>query len=427
MRLGENLQELRREKGISQEQLAEKLEVSRQAISKWESGISVPEIDKLITLSGIFGVSLNALLGVEGDGAAESKSEGAAASGMSDGQMEQLTAVMKEYIAELSRQTAKPPKAKRSRWAPALAGGLAAIITFSLTGWLSSLQDNMNMLRSQVGGLNSSISSVGSRMDGLTREMAGLLEEQGSLFADYGLDVTEADIGGNRLTLKLYATPKTYQPGDRLTFVLDFYEGDSVIVEGELTAALSFEGRTDIPLKDIKTITAKITQGGEVQTQQLHMPTSEVNFLEMYLPVVDARFSGTNAIKSHSQGKIELDGKIELQWFGKETVAQPVSGKAEIMLDGEAVKEIILEVPAIDFGDPEDAKAAFGGEATYYIYLASDIDYGDAREVIVVLTIVDEYGIVYKVPVIRWSINKNGVMEQDHLLWRKVTRTFPFE
>lgn len=62
MALSEKLYMLRKKSGLSQEQLAEQLSVSRQAISKWESGQSVPESDKLITISNYFKVSLDYLL-----------------------------------------------------------------------------------------------------------------------------------------------------------------------------------------------------------------------------------------------------------------------------------------------------------------------------------------------------------------------------
>ena len=62
MQFHEKLQQLRRECGFSQEDLAEKLSVSRQAISKWESGSAYPEIEKLIQLSEIFGVTLDSLM-----------------------------------------------------------------------------------------------------------------------------------------------------------------------------------------------------------------------------------------------------------------------------------------------------------------------------------------------------------------------------
>lgn len=62
MNFKENLKKLRKEKNISQEQLAEKLNISRQAISKWESGKAYPDIDNLILLRDIFNVSLDELM-----------------------------------------------------------------------------------------------------------------------------------------------------------------------------------------------------------------------------------------------------------------------------------------------------------------------------------------------------------------------------
>lgn len=62
MALSEKLYALRKRSGLSQEQLAEELNVSRQAISKWESGRAVPESDKLLALSRYFSVSLDELM-----------------------------------------------------------------------------------------------------------------------------------------------------------------------------------------------------------------------------------------------------------------------------------------------------------------------------------------------------------------------------
>ena len=62
MKFSEKLYVLRKKAGLSQEQLAENLNVSRQAISKWEGGIAFPEGEKLIAISEFFGVSLDDLL-----------------------------------------------------------------------------------------------------------------------------------------------------------------------------------------------------------------------------------------------------------------------------------------------------------------------------------------------------------------------------
>ena len=62
MKFGENLQKLRKEQGISQEQLAEKLGVTRQSVSKWESGASYPEMDKIVALCNMFHCDMDVLI-----------------------------------------------------------------------------------------------------------------------------------------------------------------------------------------------------------------------------------------------------------------------------------------------------------------------------------------------------------------------------
>ena len=59
----ENLKTLRKQKGFSQEELASRLHVVRQTISKWEKNLSVPDADTLIRLAEILGVSVSELLG----------------------------------------------------------------------------------------------------------------------------------------------------------------------------------------------------------------------------------------------------------------------------------------------------------------------------------------------------------------------------
>lgn len=68
MSLSEKIMQLRKSAGWSQEDLADRLDVSRQSVSKWESGTSLPELDKILAMSDIFGVSTDYLLkGEDGD------------------------------------------------------------------------------------------------------------------------------------------------------------------------------------------------------------------------------------------------------------------------------------------------------------------------------------------------------------------------
>lgn len=62
MSLGENIRRFRSQMGISQDALAEKLGVARQSISKWERDAATPELEKLMAMAELFGVTLDELV-----------------------------------------------------------------------------------------------------------------------------------------------------------------------------------------------------------------------------------------------------------------------------------------------------------------------------------------------------------------------------
>lgn len=77
MTMGDKILQLRKAAGLSQEQLAEALEVSRQAVSKWETNQSMPETEKVAAICRVFGVSADELLGIgEKTVSAEGEGEG---------------------------------------------------------------------------------------------------------------------------------------------------------------------------------------------------------------------------------------------------------------------------------------------------------------------------------------------------------------
>lgn len=67
IKVGRFLQEIRKEKGITQEQLAEQLGVARRTVSRWETGNNMPDLDILIELSDLYGVDLRQILNGERD------------------------------------------------------------------------------------------------------------------------------------------------------------------------------------------------------------------------------------------------------------------------------------------------------------------------------------------------------------------------
>ena len=106
MKLADKIMTLRRQQGWSQETLAEKLDVTRQSVSKWESAQSVPDLDKILALSELFGVTTDYLLKEDSsdDEIAGNRFAEPAAERNSDARLVDLPEA-KEFL-ELKRQSA---------------------------------------------------------------------------------------------------------------------------------------------------------------------------------------------------------------------------------------------------------------------------------------------------------------------------------
>ena len=168
MTIGERIAQLRKEHALSQEELGEQLNVSRQAIYKWESNASLPEVEKLIVLSRLFGVSVGYLLGVE-----EQRAQGgpeAEPSELSEQQMKMVEEIASRYIAAL------PKTAKKKKW-PYFAAAAAAIAALLA---LSTLNGKLNRLDNQYNNLQNSISSiqntVSSQIGGISEHVEEVLK-----------------------------------------------------------------------------------------------------------------------------------------------------------------------------------------------------------------------------------------------------------
>ena len=97
--LGDNIRVLRKQKGYSQETLAERLHVVRQTVSKWEKGLSVPDADLLQALADVLEVSVGELLGK-----AVSGSEGAP----QEDEVARQLAILNDHLASQSARRKKP-------------------------------------------------------------------------------------------------------------------------------------------------------------------------------------------------------------------------------------------------------------------------------------------------------------------------------
>ena len=156
--LGGRVQACRKTAGLSQEALGERLGVSRQAVSRWEADAAVPELEKLIAMSRLFGVTVGALLGVEPpagtaapgegrpeDGAPDAAPEGeipSSARELTDRELAAAEAIAEKYLA------AQRPRSGRKWHLVALAAGVALVLGLLLAG--SALWNQLQQIQREL-------------------------------------------------------------------------------------------------------------------------------------------------------------------------------------------------------------------------------------------------------------------------------------
>ena len=154
MTMGQRIAQKRKEQNLSQEALGEALGVSRQSISKWESDSSLPEIEKLVALSKLFGVSVGWLLGVEEE---QPKESGGSDDELTEEQLKLVEEIVGRYIAAQP----KPMSRRRKR----VLKGAVIVAALCLTMGLFWLAGQMEQLESQYNSLQNSVGMISSSVD----------------------------------------------------------------------------------------------------------------------------------------------------------------------------------------------------------------------------------------------------------------------
>ncbi len=255
MTTGRRVAQKRKELGLSQEALGEKLGVSRQSIYKWESDSALPEVEKLVALSRLFGVSVGWLLGVE------------AAPGGGELSEEQLT--LAEEIA--ARYAPKAWLSPRGRTAVKLFGAAAAVcLCAALCGFylrLEQLTRNDSQLQAAITRVEG---SVNSQINGISSRVEELLREQNAVTADYAATLLGADPSISQAFFQVYAVPKNYAEGMTAEFYTVSGGYPSPAVQAEQKEGQRFAADLECGLaEDISISVAFVYPDGTRQTQVL--------------------------------------------------------------------------------------------------------------------------------------------------------------
>ena len=279
MTTGQKIAARRKELELSQEALGDKLGVSRQTVYKWESDLSLPDIDKLVALSRLFQVPVGWLLGVEEEPEPQSVDFSPEQLKLLEeilgryqrAEPEELTEGQRKQVEEL---VGKPTK--KRRWWPWAAAGLAALVIavggVTLFQRLDQMDRRYYELANSVGNVTS---SVNRQIGSITDRVEEVLKAQNDLTADYGTQLVSANLAANTVTFSLRAMPKTYTPGMSVIFLAD---------NGEETLEFTAQEGENGTLTDTITLSAVFVTGDTRQTQMLDQ------YVDLYsdsLPQID--------------------------------------------------------------------------------------------------------------------------------------------
>ena len=263
MTIGQRIAHKRKQLSLSQEALGETLGVSRQSIYKWESDTALPEVDKLISLSRLFGVSVGWLLGVEEAAPAPDREDAVPEAGgeLSEAQLNMVKEIVAQYLA------AQPKPKPRRKWPRVLLGFAVLIGVFTLIHRLDQIEQQYHRVQMAVSNVEA---SVDSQINGISHRVEEILKAQNQLTAEYGTEISGTDLAANQVCFSVYAVPKTYVKGMAVQFTADDHTGGIHSAPGEEGDNQKFSAALAAELTDSITLSATfIYPDGTYETQVL--------------------------------------------------------------------------------------------------------------------------------------------------------------
>ena len=275
MTLGQRIQELRKQRGMSQEALGDALGVSRQAVSKWEGDNGIPELDTLIAMSRLFEVTVGQLLGVEE--AAEQKRE--TVNEAENDKEDQVEAVLRRYVEQTTKKDERP---WISRWGWAVSAAIilttAFIVMFAQIG---SLRSTVRLLRSDLSNLQVDVSNNQNNLAGTIRStIYDVLAEEANLLSTFDWEIVDFDLDKQTATLRLTATMKEYAAGSKLQFCAAWMKVDDTEgkTDGDWVDGPNFQSEIMLPLNHKTVISIRVEDAdGNIKEYVIPTPIHELH------------------------------------------------------------------------------------------------------------------------------------------------------
>lgn len=276
MKFDENLRAFRKQKEFSQEYLAEKMNVSRQTISKWENGTAMPDLKKLTDLASLFDVSMDELLGTSAPDYKTSESDNA--------ELENLKQAFDEYKIKNKKTTI-------------IFGVVSTVLVVALIVATVNLSNSVANLQSRVNSLPSGQVIYQNDSD-----------DDGSILSDVDCFVSKVDKDNpDKVEMTFTYAPKTYVKGTSVKFVVtDALKSTDpqTTFEAELSGN-SFCAVIPIKMSGSNTVNVSVDDGTNVTSEQM-----DVDWVGEY-------YAFTNQVQNYD---IDSTGTNERIIFDENTV-----------------------------------------------------------------------------------------------------------
>lgn len=196
MTLGQNIQTARKAKGMSQEALAEKIGVSRQALGKWEKDTALPGLDNLQALAAELGTGVDALLGAQAESPA-------------------APAVTLDALRDLLAARDAEEKRRRRLWGGA-AGAAFLVLAGLLAGTALQYERQINALNQNYAAIQSSYAAQQADLSAQISELQDAVRMGETTVLDWRwlpADKLHRDAAGSWMPVQVQVTPRTAAAG----------------------------------------------------------------------------------------------------------------------------------------------------------------------------------------------------------------------
>ena len=374
MTVGARIAQKRKELGLSQEALGEKLCVSRQAIYKWESDTTLPEIEKLVALAKLFEVPVGWLLGVEEE-AEVPKEDGE----LSETQIKMVDEIVSRYLA------AQPKPKKPRRGLRILAAVIVVAVGIHLFNRLDGLDNQYNNLQNAVGNLNQ---SVNNQIGGIAGRVEAILKAQNDLTADYGTELVGIDLFTNTVTFRLRAVPKTFVEGMKAVFLVNSGAGP-VEVAAELSTGGVFSAEATTDLTDEISLSVVFLNPDGTRQNQLLDTYSGLFYDTVPNVNVTAHFYWTKV-----PGGVVPLGEGELQYADVQANEREVAGVGRIWAEQIQVG-VFVNQKLVAWGEEcqqPDTYAGDWGDTRFFQLPEVAVTLGENDQLCIAALVTDNYG-----------------------------------